>query len=637
MPLGTGDADLQPASASAATVFARLAPGATLEAARSELEVAGQRAAADFPEVYEHLTPRVDGFASRASGGALVLVLSGVGALFAFLLVVACANVATLVFARTVTREGEIAVRSALGASRRRIVFQLFAEALVLVGGATLLGLAVARLAIGGVGRLFFVIQQMPAQPFWWNDELSPMTVLCAFVLAMIGAVLVGVVPGLKATSGEVQPRLGQLSTGGGGGLRFGGIWTVVIVLQVALSVAFLPLAVAQAGVAFADHERSGFAAQEYVTAQLGRDPAVPPRTLEEREAFLAESARLFEEAREAIASDPAVEGVALASGLSAMNHIVSSYELVGDGSFASVATRARMLLVDLTYLDLMGATSVAGQSLGPADFTPESRSVVVNEAFVDAWLDGRNAVGGRLRVEAGKPGSESSIVDVLEDGTSLEIVGVVSNPGIDAFGPGTHPVIYAPLDLAPVTPRDVGLVGMPQSPAVQLFVRMRPDAGSIAGRLHTHLNGIDPTLRLSQVATAADTWGPVHLGMRISGWIFMAVAGIVLMLSVAGIYALMSFTVSRRTREIAIRTAVGAGRRQIVGIIFGRAVLQLAVGVVLGSLIAVPVLLNGVSGDGPLPVVIVAGVLLTAGTAACLVPVRRVFAIEPAMAMRAE
>jgi ABC-type antimicrobial peptide transport system permease subunit len=108
-------------------------------------------------------------------------------------------------------------------------------------------------------------------------------------------------------------------------------------------------------------------------------------------------------------------------------------------------------------------------------------------------------------------------------------------------------------------------------------------------------------------------------------------------MLSVAGIYALMSFTVSRRTREIAIRTAVGAGRRQIVGIVFGRAVWQLAIGVMLGSLIAVPVLRDGVADEGPWTLVVVSTVLLVAGIAACLVPVRRAFAIEPAMAMRSE
>jgi hypothetical protein len=225
--------------------------------------------------------------------------------LLAFLLAVACANVATLVFARTVMREGEIAVRTALGASRQRIVLQLFAEALVLVGGATLIGLLVTRVALGRITRLFFVIQQDPRPPFWWNDALSTTTVVYAAVLALVGALTVGVVPALKATGGAVQSRLGQLSAGGGGGLRFGGIWTVIIVVQVALSVAFLPLAVSQAQTALLDPVASEFAADEYVTAQLGRDAIVLPRTPEEEAQFLEGSRRLFEEARDRIGADP--------------------------------------------------------------------------------------------------------------------------------------------------------------------------------------------------------------------------------------------------------------------------------------------------------------------------------------------
>ncbi|NIR37495.1 MAG: hypothetical protein GWO22_16355, partial [Actinobacteria bacterium] len=290
------------------------------------------------------------------------------------------------------------------------------------------------------------------------------------------------------------------------------------------------------------------FPADDYVTAQLGRDPSVPPRTPEERETFLESSGRLFEEVRDRIATDPAVRQVALASGLSAMNHILSPVEVVGDGGVTSLSARARVLLVDRSYLDLMNATLIAGQSLGPADFSPESRSVVVNEAFVDNALGGRNAVGVRLRFSERE--GESSAVSVPASGTAVEIVGVVRNPGIDAFGPGTHAVIYAPLDLAPVSPRTVGLVGMPQAPATQLFARLDPEAGPMAGRLYGIVASVDPTLRLSEVGTAAEAWAAVHTGARLAAWIFMAVAAIVLMLSVAGIYALMSFTVSRRTRE---------------------------------------------------------------------------------------
>ena len=133
-------------------------------------------------------------------------------------------------------------------------------------------------------------------------------------VLAVVGALIIGVVPALKATSGALQSRLGQLSAGGGGGLRFGGMWTVIIVFQVALSVAFLPLAVSRAESASCGagvFDECGafetgpvFPADEYVTAQLGRDPTVPPRTAEERAEFFNVSGQLFEEVRSRIAAE---------------------------------------------------------------------------------------------------------------------------------------------------------------------------------------------------------------------------------------------------------------------------------------------------------------------------------------------
>jgi hypothetical protein len=177
----------------------------------------------------------------------------------------------------------------------------------------------------------------------------------------------------------------------------------------------------------------------------------------------------------------------------------------------------------------------------------------------------------------------------------------------------------------------------MPQPPLTQLFVRMRPGAEPLASRLYEIVNDVDPSLRLTAVGTAADAWGPVHTGGRIGAWILRAVAAIVLMLSVAGVYALMSFTVSRRTREIAIRNAVGARRSEIVSAVFRRAAVQLGIGVALGSLFAVPVLRDRVAEGSIRSLVLVVTVLAAAGLAACFVPVRRALAIEPAAAMKAE
>jgi hypothetical protein len=386
---------------------------------------------------------------------------------------------------------------------------------------------------------------------------------------------------------------------------------------------------------AFANSVGADFPADQYVTAQLGRDTAVPPQTPEERAAFLENTRRLFEEVKERITADPAVRSVAFASGLSAMNHVVGPVEFAGDRSGSAVIASARILLVDPSYLRLMGATLVAGQSLSQADFTPGSRSVVVNQKFVDDFLGRQNPVGRQLRFLERR--GEAALIETPASGTSVEIVGVVRNPEIDAFGPGVHPVIYAPLDLAPVSPRAAGHAGMPQPPSTQLFVRLQRDSELLGSRLYEIVAAVDPTLRLSQVGTVADAWGPVRQGQRVIAWIFMAVAAIVLMLSVAGVSALVSFTVSRRTREIAIRSAIGARRGQIVSFIFRRVAIQLLAGIALGSLIAVPVLWDGLVDEGPRSLVIVSTILLGAALAACVLPVRRALAIDPATAMKSE
>ncbi|MEK9502802.1 ABC transporter permease [Gaopeijia maritima] len=629
VPLVADPADDHPETATPVNVFGRLAEGVGLEAAEAELERLAGAAAVEWPGVHERLEPRVGPFAGSGVEGRAALILAVVRLLFVVLLVVVCANVATLVFARTVMREGEIAVRTSLGASRQRIVLQLFAEAAVLVGVATAIGLGAARLALGGIGRLFFTIQQEPRPPFWWNDALSPTTVVYAVGLALVGTVMIGVVPALKATGGSVRPRL---SGGSGGGLRFGGMWTAVIVVQVALSVAILPIAASRAGEAFESREDPGFEATRVLTGQLGRDVEVVPRTPEQRGAFLESTRSLFAAVGERLERAPGVAEVAFASGLSGMNHLLHTFELVGDGSGPPTLARARVLLVDDAYLGLMGAEVVAGRALAGGDHTPEARSVVVNQSFVDRVLEGRNPVGTVLRWP--EDGGDARLPWFAE---GVEVVGVVEDPGIDRYGPGAHPAVYASLALAPLDPRAAGLVGMPDAPAVQLFVALRPGAEPLGSGLFTEVAGVDGSLRLSEVGTAADAWRSVHLGERIGGWVFTAIAGIVVMLSVAGIFALMSFAVTRRTREIAIRCAMGARRSEIVRAVFGRASLQLLAGVALGSVIALPTLWSDVTTEGLRTLMVVSAVLLLAGLASCLVPVRRALAIEPATAMKSE
>src|SRR3990172_6658434 len=223
-------------------IFGRLAPGATLEQARVELTNLGRIAATDFPRTHEHLRPQLFTFAEsvRAIGGPEESMMLLTGNVFVMmLLVLVCANVGLLMFARAAPRETEIVVRSALGASRRRIVMQLFAEALVLGGAAAVVGLTVAGWGVrwglelmrgkltDGSGNL----------AFWIDGKLSPLTFVYTALLTLLAAAIAGVLPGLKITR-NLGDRL-KRATGGGGGAQFGGLWTAVIVLQLAVTMGF--------------------------------------------------------------------------------------------------------------------------------------------------------------------------------------------------------------------------------------------------------------------------------------------------------------------------------------------------------------------------------------------------------------
>ncbi|HEX7241751.1 MAG TPA: ABC transporter permease, partial [Longimicrobiaceae bacterium] len=241
VPLRLDGSALRRGEGPAIRMFGRLAPGVGLGAAQAELGAAGLRAAAGSPDAKNlrpFVEPYVESLWSSAPDGVLQMrMMYALNLFFLGLLGVCGANVATLVFARTMTRAGEITVRTALGASRGRIAAQLFAEALVLTSVAALVGLAAAALGLRWVKAALVAEGAVP--PFWWDDRLAPETLLYAVVLAVLAAVVVGVVPALRATGPRLQAGL-KHAAAGGSGTGFGGVWTGVIVTQVALTVVFL-------------------------------------------------------------------------------------------------------------------------------------------------------------------------------------------------------------------------------------------------------------------------------------------------------------------------------------------------------------------------------------------------------------
>jgi putative ABC transport system permease protein len=605
---------IEPRTGPSVSVFGRLASGASIDDARAELGVIGARISASNPGTHRHLRPRITTYAKPLDEGGQALmvrnILYVVNSIFLLLLAIVCANVATLVFARTATRSWEITVRSALGASRGRIIGQLFSEALVLASIAAIVGLLLAKVALR-FGLAQFAASD--AMPFWIDASLSWRTFLYTGLLTLFGAAIVGILPALRVTRVNIQDAL-RSESAGRSGLRFGGFWTAVIVAQVAITVAFLPLA---AGGVFESNRfnqrAEGIGAEHYLAASVdidredyGRDSA----------ALAARARNSLDELERRLGAEPGVERVAFADRLPVEDQFKYRIEVDTMTGAPSTGLRTSTLVhVSRGFFSTFGTSFVTGRDFAPLDFEPGGgKALIVNESFARHVFGQRNAIGQRIRIVSGE-------IDSVAGEDWYEVVGMVRDFGWQLPLPHEQSAMYRPT--LPVLGR-----------AGQLVVRARDPLG-FATRLRTLAADIDPTIRLTDVQPLAKVGG----GEAQMNWALTSVAWlvgfIVLLLSATGIHALMSFTVARRTREIGIRAALGARPGRIVAGIFSRAFLQIGAGVLVGSGLAA---LVGLGSTREVLLLLAAdGMMLVVGLTACAVPVRRALMVDPTEALRAE
>jgi predicted permease len=612
MPLRTDASVIPPRTGPAVSVFGRLAPGRSIDDARAELAVIGARMSSSDPKTHEHLKPRVTTYAKPLAEGGIGRmirnVLYVVNGIFLMLLGVVSANVAALVFARTATRGWEITVRTALGASRGRIMTQLFIEALVLAGVAAVVGLVVARIALWwGLTMLVGT----DALPYWINDSLSWRTVLYTALLTLFGAAIVGILPALRVTRLNVQDAL-RSESAARSGLKFGGFWTAVIVVQVAITVAFLPLA---AGGVFESNRfrqrAEGIGADRYLIAGVSMD-----REGYETDSvtFRARERQSVDELERRLAAEPGIERVAFADRLPVEDQFKYTIEVdTTTGVPATGLRRSTLVHVSRGFFSTFGTSVVAGRDFAPLDFET-GHVMIVNESFARYVLGGRNPIGQRIRIVGGE-------VESVAGKDWYEIVGMVRDFGWQLPEPQEQSAMYRP---------SLPLVGR----AGQLAVRVR-DPDAFTTRLRTIAADVDPTIRLTNVQRLTKAGG----GEAQMNWTLTAVAWlvsfIVLLLSATGIHSLMSFTVARRTREIGIRAALGASPGRIVRGIFARAFVQITAGLLAGSVL---VALVGLGSARQVVLLLAADVvMLVVGLTACAVPLRRALRIDPTEALRAE
>ena len=643
VPLRLSGVD-RPAGGPWLSLFGRLAPNATLDDAQAELAVLSGRIAADYPEARQHVRAQVMPYAKTfidVSGGAYFATMS-VNLIPAMLLLLICSNVALLMFARATARETEIVVRTALGASRKRIVTQLFAEALVLSTVAALIGLV----ATGwGLNLLMGIVESAlleTALPFWISGRISPATMLFAALLAVLSAIIAGVLPGLRVTR-DIGAQL-KAGVAGGGGPRFGGVWTAVIVAQIAATVAS-PVFTFGA-LDEATQQRSvttGVDEARYLTLALRLDNRALASTDSAARAALRERFRIaYLDLERRLLRDASVAGVAFADALPRMPHNQRLVSLdAGGGAPLNPqwpAYRVTSVSVGRGFLDVLQAPPLSGRDFLPSEYesgrgTPSAPGgtggpVIVNEAFVKYVLGGRSPIGRRIRFATFD--NSFNMLPSLAGQPWHEIVGLVRDMGIAPADEPVSAAVYHPAATGAVYP-------------AKLVVHVRGDPRPLAPRVAAMASLSDAMLQVEDVMTMDRVDDARIRAIDLVFRLLTVLSGLALMLSLAGIYAVMSFTVARRTREIGIRTALGASPSKVVLSIFRQPLRQVTIGVLTGALLLGAFLYVAYEDGGGMPLksylflIAYSAGMFAICLLACIVPTRRALGVQPSEALRAD
>lgn len=585
-------------------VVGRLEEGVAVAQAQEDMDRIARALAEEYP-VNRGWSVRVIPF-KRDLVGDLRAPLAALAGAVAFVLLIAALNAALLLLGRLAGRGGELAVRSALGASRLRLTRLVALETVLLSVAAAALGLALSYPLLGGLIEL--APDGLPRLSEVALDGHS--AAQAAATMVLVGALLAAVAA-WACRSPERAAALGGWRSSAGGHRWPAGL----VVTQVAA--AFALVTVAMLTVASLRHLRAvdpGFATDRLLVARVFPDPEVydtSPRRL-----------AYFDELRARLGALPGVESVGAASGLplNAYNNAPSVLYAAADAPVVDGGPEANVFMVTAGYLETMGMRLLDGRLLDGRDRPDSERVLVVNEPLARSVWPGERAVGKRLRLRFGRDRDFDFTVVGVVAGARSESLRVP--PRAEAFRPHT------------------------QAPYVTMNVVLRTDAAApllLADAVRREVLAIDPTQPAHSVTTIGALVGTSIAPDRLSTWLLAALAALALTLAAVGVYGVMAHAVRARTREIGVRMALGATPGGVVARIVRRGAKLLAVGLLLGlgvALLAARLLshlLFGVSATDA-PTLVLAGTLLAAVVlAACWLPAARAAGIDPAAVLRSD
>lgn len=594
------------------SMIARLKPGATLEGVQRDLDTIQARNAERLADSREFF--KTSGFGGRVNGfleqnvsnirGMLWLIQAGVAAA----LLIGCANIASLLLARAVARERELAIRSAMGAGRARLLRLLLTESVLLFTGGGILGIGVAWWGVSAFASL-----GLSNLPRGFSVQLDLTVVGFTLACALLTGLAFGALPAWNAARAEAASTLKEVGgRGSSGGRRTQVLRSGLVVAEIALAVMLLSTAgLLVRSFEALQRETPGFTPNGVITVQLSL-PAAKYDVPEKRIAFA-------DAALGRIRALPGVRSAGLTNALPfAGNNNSGSYSspdiVLPQGA---PAPHAQQRTVDPGYFKAMGLTLLQGRLLEDTDTLTSQRVAVVDRVLADKYWKGQDPLG--KRIVNGEPEKPWTIVGVIAPIKFQSLEEEVKKE-----------TIYYPFAQRPGT-------------NMVIAVKAEGESLALAPSVREAVRSADPDQPIFDIKTMQQRMDDVALSRRAPMILLSLFSGVALLLAVLGVYGVLAFAVAQRTSEFGVRIALGASARSIAELVLGQGARLVAIGVTTGlaAYLAfshmVGRLLYGVAATDPLSLTVAPLVIALAAIAACIVPVRRATGISPLEALRVE
>lgn len=588
-------------------VFGRLREGASPDVAQQELAPAAAAIKAEAGEQAFNGHFEVVPFAAGFLGDDTRLIWTMLVAV-GFVLLIACANVSNLLLARSAYRVRETTVRSALGASRGRLVMHMLAEGFVISALATLLGLLLASIALDGFRIAMFKV--MTDSPTWWAFEIDYRVALFAIGAAMLSTLLAGLPAAIRAS----RPSLDALLRDGGRtgtGHAIGRIAWGLVVFEVALACLLLGVsALMTKSVLNATSTDVGVETEGVMTARVGLTAGTYPEK--------ADQIRFWDTLVQRIQAQPGIRTAAVTNSLPGHGTGDGPVSIEGR-DYGDVSTKpfVNHLTVSPSYFETFGIAPVQGRLFDARDTRDSIPVTVINEYMAKHMFPDESPLGKRIKF------------DLAEEDLWFTIVGIVPDVVMDEDGLMDEGVYISVL----------------QRPErfMSIAVRGEGDPRSLVAPIRTALAQTDPDLALYWLRTFDESRAIRTAGFRIVGTMFAVFAGVALVLAAAGLFGVLAFHVGQRTREIGVRRALGADDRRILRMVMRASGVQILLGVSIGMAL-LPLMGRGlgdilgeVSPYDPGIYGMVVALMIVVAIAATLTPTRRALKVDPAAALRYE